>query len=354
VLAPTRELVLQIAEEARKLGSGIGVQVVSIVGGESIETQGMQLRQGCHVIVATPGRLKDCLERRYCVLQQCNYVVLDEADRMVDMGFEEDLQFILKCMEMEPLSDAQRESESAQFAAEPEEIEADLTQVRMTGRTTILYSATMPPSVEQIARTYLHRPVSVTIGSAGKAVDRIEQRCMWIPGLSGRQTRLLSDLRSCSPPAIVFCNQKKDCDALMEFLKQKHISATVLHSGKSQDIRESNLHDFRSGRKDVLVATNVAGRGIDIPGVTLVVNFDCPASIEDYTHRIGRTGRAGTSGVAVTYISEADSQIFYDLKKFLDSSPKAIYPQELRGHAASRIKPGSLVDRHGKDIRGVE
>jgi ATP-dependent RNA helicase DDX23/PRP28 len=142
--------------------------------------------------------------------------------------------------------------------------------------------------------------------------------------------------------------------SFFRFLQSKNIGATVLHSGKSQEQREANLANFRAGRHDVLVATNVAGRGIDIPGVTLVINFDAPPNIEDYTHRIGRTGRAGTSGVAVTYIGEADSAIFYDLKRFLDSSPKAIIPGELRSHAATRIKPGGLMDKHGKTVKGVE
>jgi ATP-dependent RNA helicase DDX23/PRP28 len=162
-------------------------RVVSVVGGEQIEVQGAALREGCHVVVATPGRLKDCLERRYAVLQQvpclvlvlvlvlspltvlpfvqCNYLVLDEADRMVDMGFEEDLRFILSSMQME----AREQDEDEPLPGEPDEEEADLSAVPAnTGRTTILYSATMPPSVERIARSYLQRPVSVTIGSAGK------------------------------------------------------------------------------------------------------------------------------------------------------------------------------------------
>ena len=357
VLAPTRELALQIAEEARKLGSGVGAKVVTIVGGESIEVQGTQLRTGCHIVVATPGRLRDCLERRYAVLQQCNYVVLDEADRMVDMGFEEDLKFILQSMQMEPLSAEDQLAAEALAANEPAEEEVDLADPAAFAaltRTTILYSATMPPSVERIARSYLRRPVAVAIGAQGKAVDRIEQRVFWISPGNARLQRLLQDLRAVSPPAIVFCNQKKDCDALLAHLQSRGLSATVLHSGKNQETRERNLNDFRAGRRDVLVATNVAGRGIDIPGVTLVVNFDAPPSIEDYTHRIGRTGRAGTSGVAVTYLSESDSGIFWDLRRFLEASPKASLPSELRNHPAARLKPGSLVDRHGKAIKGVE
>ena len=303
------------------------------------------------------------------MLQQCNYLVLDEADRMVEMGFEEDLKFILGCMQMVPRDPEEPEEEVGPRARwfgvshapvqedeeEEDEMEADLARLPPVDdhRTTILYSATMPPSVERIARQYLVRPVSVTIGSAGKAVDRIEQRVLWLPP-AARLARVLTDLRSCSPPAIVFCNMKKDCDALLKYLQSRGVSATVLHSGKSQEQREGNLAGFRAGRYDVLVATNVAGRGIDIPGVTLVINYDAPASIEDYTHRIGRTGRAGSSGVAVTYLSEADTSIFYDLKRFLDASPKAVVPHELRNHPAARVKPGGPTDKHGKSVKGVE
>lgn len=199
----------------------------------------------------------------------------------------------------------------------------------------------------------MQHPVTIIIGSQGKAVDRIEQRVVWIAN-GAKSSRLMQDLKQTGAPIIVFCNQRSQCDVVLKMLQGHNVAATVLHAGKSQDQREANLNAFRAGRFDVLVATNVAGRGIDIPGVAHVINYDCPLNIEDYTHRIGRTGRAGTEGLATTYINGDDSSIFYDLKRFLQSSPRASIPGDLRSHPASNVKPGSLTDKHGKAIRGVE
>ncbi|KAF2290899.1 hypothetical protein GH714_016319 [Hevea brasiliensis] len=225
VMAPTRELAQQIEDETVKFAHYLGIKVVSIVGGQSIEEQGFRIRQGCEVVIATPGRLLDCLERRYAVLNQCNYVVLDEADRMIDMGFE-------------------------------------------------------PQVVDTVA----------------KNLDRAGYR------------------------------------------------VTTLHGGKSQEQREISLEGFRTKRYNVLVATDVAGRGIDIPDVAHVINYDMPGNIEMYTHRIGRTGRAGKSGVATTFLTLYDTEVFYDLKQMLIQSNSHV-PPELAKHEASKFKPGTIPDR---------
>jgi ATP-dependent RNA helicase DDX23/PRP28 len=225
------------------------------------------------------------------VLQQCNYLVLDEADRMVDMGFEEDLKFILSQMPGgAPGDGAGGDGKDILDEDEPGDQEYALRAQRQEGkptpRTTILYSATMPPAVERIARQYLWKPVGITIGSAGKPVDRIEQRIVWVPQGGQRTSRLLNDLHTFGMPAIVFCNQRAACDSLQNLLRQNAINSTVLHAGKSQDQREASLTAFRGGKYDVLVATNVAGRGIDIPGIRLVVNYECPANIEVRKRRV--------------------------------------------------------------------
>ncbi|KAK6118193.1 hypothetical protein DH2020_048094 [Rehmannia glutinosa] len=329
VMAPTRELAQQIENETVKFAHYMGIKVVSIVGGQSIEEQGFKIRQGCHVVIATPGRLLDCLERRYVVLNQCNYVVLDEADRMVDMGFEPQVVGVLDAM---PSSNMKPENED-------EELDA-----KRIYRTTYMFSATMPPAVERLARKYLRNPVVVNIGSAGKATDLITQHVIMMRenDKMDRLKRLLDDLGD--KTAIVFFNTKKVADGVAKTLDKEGYTVTTLHSGKSQEQRQISLEGFRTKRYNVLVATDVAGRGIDIPDVAHVINHDMPNSIEAYTHRIGRTGRAGKTGVATTFLTMHDTEVFYDLKQMLIQSNSPV-PPELARHEASKFKPGSIRDR---------
>jgi ATP-dependent RNA helicase DDX23/PRP28 len=325
VLAPTRELAQQIEEETRKMCHYTGFRVVSVVGGQSIEEQGFLLRKGCEIVVATPGRLVDCVERSYAVLNQCNYVVLDEADRMIDLGFEPQVVAVLDAMP------------STNLKPENEEEELDSKKVY---RTTYMFSATMPSAVERLARKYLRRPVVVTIGTAGKATDSVTQRIIVVKE-NEKGTTLQQELEGVPFDArvIVFANTKKGCDAVARLLESLDYRVTMLHGGKTQDQREESIKGFREDKYNVLVATDVAGRGIDVPNVALVVNYDMPATIEAYTHRIGRTGRAGRKGVAVTLLTTGDAEVFYDLKKFLEES-KASVPSQLAQYEASRQKPG--------------
>jgi ATP-dependent RNA helicase DDX23/PRP28 len=329
VLAPTRELAQQIEKETYKLARYLGIRVVSIVGGQSIEEQGFKIRQGCEVVIATPGRLIDCLERRYAVLNQCNYIVLDEADRMIDMGFEPQVVGVLDAM---PCSNLKPENEDE---------ELDKKKIY---RTTYMFSATMPPAVERLARKYLRNPVVVTIGTAGKATDLITQHVIMTKESEKmyRLLRLLDELGD--KTAIVFLNTRKSADGLAKNLDKNGYNVTTLHGGKSQDQREISLAGFRTKKFNVLVATDVAGRGIDIPEVAHVINFDMPGDIEMYTHRIGRTGRAGKTGVATTFLMMSDQDVFYDLKQMLIQSNSPV-PPELARHAASKFKPGSIPDR---------
>ncbi|KAK9120269.1 hypothetical protein Scep_018362 [Stephania cephalantha] len=329
VMAPTRELAQQIEDETVKFAHYLGIKVVSIVGGQSIEEQGFKIRQGCEVVIATPGRLIDCLERRYAVLNQCNYVVLDEADRMIDMGFEPQVVGVLDAMPSSNLK--------------PENEDEELDEKRIY-RTTYMFSATMPPAVERLARKYLRNPVVVTIGTAGKATDLITQHVIMMKETEkmSRLHKLLNELGD--KTAIVFVNTKKNADNVSKALDKAGYRVTTLHGGKSQEQREISLEGFRTKRFNVLVATDVAGRGIDIPDVAHVINHDMPNQIEMYTHRIGRTGRAGKTGVATTFLTMHDTDVFYDLKQMLIQSNSPV-PPELARHEASKFKPGTIPDR---------
>jgi len=330
VLAPTRELAQQISEECDKLGKDMGVRNVSIVGGNSIEEQSFSMRAGVEVIIATPGRLFDCLERRFLVLNQCNYIVLDEADRMIDLNFEPQLVKILDTM---PSSNIK-----------PENID-DMDESTVY-RQTIMFSATMPPRVEQLAKKYLRHPVFISIGDRkGSANENVTQRVEMLT--EGRKRgRLMEILKQDEAPFIVFCNSKKGCDTLARAIEGAGFGCTVVHGSKIQEQREANLEAFKNGEVDVLVATDVVGRGIDINNVQQVINYDMPSEIEKYMHRIGRTGRAGKKGIATSFVTEADADLYYDLKNVLTGANQNV-PGELARHEASKAKPGSL-DAVGK------
>jgi ATP-dependent RNA helicase DDX23/PRP28 len=338
ILAPTRELVQQIESEARKFATPLGFTVVSIVGGHSLEEQAFALRNGAEIIVATPGRLVDCIERRLLVLSQCCYVIMDEADRMIDQGFEEPLTRILDAL---PVSNEKPDTDDAENAQ---------LMSRFVGkdryRQTMMYTATMPPLVEKIAKKYLRRPAIVTIGNAGEAVDTVVQRVEFVSGEEKRKKRLNEILQSgeFKPPIIVFVNIKRNCDTVARDIKGMGFSSVTLHGSKTQDQREAALASLRNGQTDILVATDLAGRGIDVPDVSLVVNFNMATSIESYTHRIGRTGRAGKSGVAITFLGNEDADVMYDLKQIISKSSISKVPEELRRHEAAQTKP----------IRGVK
>ncbi|EAW10368.1 mRNA splicing protein PRP28 [Aspergillus clavatus NRRL 1] len=329
VLAPTRELAQQIEIEAKKFTQPLGFNVVSIVGGHSLEEQAYSLRNGAEIIIATPGRLVDCIERRILVLSQCCYIIMDEADRMIDLGFEEPVNKILDAL---PVTNEKPDSDEAENSA---------AMRSHRYRQTMMYTATMPSAVERIARKYLRRPAIVTIGSAGEAVDTVEQRVELIAGEDKRKKRLADILSSGEfrPPIIVFVNIKRNCDAIAREIKHMGFSSVTLHGSKTQDQREAALASVRNGSTDVLVATDLAGRGIDVPDVSLVVNFNMATSIESYTHRIGRTGRAGKSGVAITFLGNEDADVMYDLKQMLMKSPISRVPEELRKHEAAQSKP---------------
>lgn len=333
IMAPSRELVLQIEAETKKFAKYCNIRSIALVGGVSIQEQGSRLHHGCEIVIATPGRLGDCIESRYLALNQCTYIVLDEADRMIDLGFEPQVNKILDAMPATNLKSTHEETVREQEGAPKGKY-----------RTTIMYSATMPVGVERLSRKFLRHPAFIIIGEIGKVVERIEQRVEWV-NEDFKFKKLMSVLNDSPPPPImIFCNMKKTCDGVAKMLEKTGWRCTTLHSGRDQQRREAALEGFREGRYDVLIATDVAGRGIDVTGVTHVINFDAPKSIEDYTHRIGRTGRAGMDGLATTFITNDNTDLMYDLKNVLEEAGYYV-PPELKNHPAAHSKPGSIPDK---------
>ena len=326
VMAPTRELAQQIEEEMRSLARYTEIRSICIIGGTSLEEQASVIRRGVEVVVATPGRLIDLLEHQYLVFNQCNYVVLDEADRMIDMGFGPQVESVLKNMdEGGNLLKATDEAEVVRQEKLAEEGKAVF-------RTTIMFSATMPPEVEDLAKKFMRFPAIVRIGDADTGKNRnITQHVYMVGSESAKRAKLEQLLAKSRPPIIVFANAKSNCDLIARQLTQGGHNVCVLHSGKSQAQREANLAGFKDGSYDILVATDVAGRGLDVDNVTHVINYDMATNIERYTHRIGRTGRAGRKGLASTMLTEDDSDMFAELVSYLQST-KADVPRELASH----------------------
>eukprot|EP01038_Epipyxis_sp_PR26KG_P005883 gene5883-8113_t len=338
VMAPTRELAQQIEEESLKLSKFTKFRTISVVGGQSIEEQGFKLRKGVEIVIGTPGRMVDCIENNYLVLNQCNYVVLDEADRMIDMGFEPQVVAVLDVM-------------GGLLKSEDEEQAELQVQTAQSGkelfRVTAMFSATMPPQVEQIARTYLRHPVLIRIGDEDTGKNkRIEQKVLFISDGQKRNT-LTEELKklSSNDKIIVFVNEKKHGDSLGYHLESLGYHIGILHGGRSQDQREETLDMFRSGKIQVLVATDVAGRGLDIPDVSNVFNYDCPSKIQNYCHRIGRTGRAGKFGIATTFLTENDTEIIIHRPHQLAKHPSAQAP------FGTRDDKGNLVGKKKDSIQ---
>ncbi|AQS59300.1 DEAD/DEAH box helicase [Desulforamulus ferrireducens] len=271
IITPTRELAIQVAEEIGKIGRFCRIRVIPIYGGQSIDRQIRSLRQGVQVVVGTPGRLLDHLRRHTLKVDRVKMVVLDEADEMLDMGFVEDIEEILRHIPSE--------------------------------RQTLLFSATMPEEILRLSRQYMTNPKYVTVSKTNLTVPQIEQVYYEVPEKYKLEAlcRLL-DVTEISQ-GIVFCRTKRGVDELVAGLQTRGYTAAALHGDLSQQQRNNVMRKFRSGDAELLVATDVAARGLDIEGVSHVINYDIPQDPEFYVHRIGRTGRAGRSGVAITIIN---------------------------------------------------
>ncbi len=285
ILAPTRELSLQIKDNLEIFTKGTHLRVVMVVGGQSINRQSDALKRGADVLVATPGRLIDLIERGDVSLEKCGYLALDEPDHMLDMGFIHSLRRIAKHI---PLK-----------------------------RQTLLFSATMPKDIEEIAETYLRDPVRVQVAPPGKPVERISQGVHFIP--TGDKARLLEDYLKKHPgeQALVFCRTKHGSDKLTKVLAGWGFRGGAIHGNRSQNQRDRILSEFKGGELDVLVATDVAARGIDIPTVRHVYNYDMPNVPENYVHRIGRTARAGASGSSISFCAPAEMGELQAIEKVL-------------------------------------
>ncbi|KAH8850551.1 putative ATP-dependent RNA helicase DDX23 [Schistosoma japonicum] len=273
IMAPTRELAQQIEEETVKFGRPLGIKTVSLIGGLSREDQALKLRMGAEIVIGTPGRLNDVLENRYMVLNQCTYIVLDEADKMIDMGFEPEVNNILTYL---PVTNEKPDNEDAEDDSKLLSNFATKHKYRQT----VMFTATMPPAVERLARSYLRRPAMVYIGSAGKPTERVEQIVYMVSEQEKRRKLLEILAAGLDPPVIIFVNQKKGADVLAKGLEKLGYSAVVLHGGKGQEQREYALASLKSGQKEILVATDVAGRGIDIKDVSMVINYDMSKTID--------------------------------------------------------------------------
>ncbi|KAI3474901.1 hypothetical protein Pfo_030212 [Paulownia fortunei] len=299
VLSPTRELATQIQDEAVKFGRSSKISCTCLYGGAPKGPQLRDLDRGVDVVVATPGRLNDILEMGRVSLHQVSYLVLDEADRMLDMGFEPQIRKIVKEVP--------------------------------SRRQTLMYTATWPKEVRRIAAELLVNPVQVNIGKVDElAANKAITQYVEVLSPMDKRRRLEQILRSQEPGSkiIIFCSTKKMCDQLAGNLTRQ-FGAAAIHGDKSQGERDHVLNQFRTGRSPVLVATDVAARGLDIKDIRVVVNYDFPTGVEDYVHRIGRTGRAGATGVAYTFFCDQDAKHASDLVKVLEGANQRV-PDEVR------------------------
>jgi len=294
VLSPTRELAMQIDEQALALGYHVGITAVSVVGGVDMRPQERALRAGAEIVVATPGRLLDHMRYGYVDYSAIEVVVLDEADRMLDMGFLPDITRILRAL--------------------PEK------------RQTLMFSATMAPLIRTLADDILRDPVVVMVG-AQKPAQGIVQSVY--PVAQERKARLLTTLlrQEAMRSVLVFVKRKREADQLARTVSRSGVPATSIHSDRAQVDRIAALEGFRRGQFPVLVATDVAARGIDVEGISPVVNFDVPFSPDDYIHRGGRTARAGAVGEVITFVSPADEERLRDIEKAIgEILPRVVLP----------------------------
>jgi ATP-dependent RNA helicase DeaD len=276
VLTPTRELCIQVTQALRAYAEHLEVEIVAVFGGAPIKSQQSQLRAGAHVVVATVGRMMDLMSRRSLVLTSARYVVLDEADEMLDLGFIEDVEKILR---MCP-----------------------------SGRQTALFSATMPPPIKRLAEGYMYDPTTIKITPKKLTVDAIAQAFVEVPARE-KASRLVELLKTEDPEqAIIFCRTKIGASKLDKALRDKGLDVKALHGDMSQGARDGVMISFKDHRVKLLVATDIAARGLDIEHVTHVINYDVPASSEVYVHRIGRTGRVGRTGRAITLVTPAQRE----------------------------------------------
>ena len=326
VLLPTRELAVQVAEQVKLYAKYTNLNCAVVFGGMDMKPQTLELKKGVEVLVATPGRLLDHIEAKNTVLNQVEYVVLDEADRMLDIGFLPDLQRILSYLPKQ--------------------------------RITLLFSATFSPEIKRLASSFLQDPVTIEVARSNATASTVEQH-FYSVGADDKRRALHQILKARGmKQAFVFVNSKLGCAKLARSLEREGLKTTALHGDKSQDERLKALESFKSGEVDLLVCTDVAARGLDIKDVPAVFNFDVPFNAEDYIHRIGRTGRAGASGLAVSFVASSDQRLVADIEKLIKTKIE-IEPLEFeedtpRISEQGRINDGRRMYREGDEGRAPE
>ena len=286
IICPTRELATQVMETVLKLNiREIGIGNALLIGGESMQKQLRQLKKGARIIVGTPGRINDHIERKSLNLSRVNYLVLDETDRMLDMGFTPQIEVILKFIPKD--------------------------------HQTLLFSATLPENILKISQKYLNNPERVSVGSLSTPIEKIKQETFQITA-DKKYHELINQLVERSGSILVFVKTKHSADKIVKRLKYDGHKADAIHGNLRQSKRDRVIRGFRNGNSRILIATDVAARGLDIPVIKHVINYDLPQVPEDYIHRIGRTGRAGKDGSALTFLTNNDRSMWRSIQKLID------------------------------------
>jgi len=295
VLSPTRELAQQIYRECRKFLYCTGLRAVCVYGGSDSRHQHRELELGVAILVATPGRLVDFLNRNKISLYVCKFTVLDEADRMLDLGFEPQIQEILEAFDM------------------PNE------------RQTMMFSATFPVEIQKLAQKYLTKYIFLAVGRVGSATETITQELTKANGRDQKLELLMDLLPRCDGLTLVFVATRREAENIEYFLRSESVNAESIHGNRNQSERERALKAFRDGRSPILIATDVAARGLDVPNVKWVINYDLPSTIDSYIHRIGRTGRCGNTGTAISFVGNKENKnVIRDLLSILKESKQAV------------------------------
>lgn len=319
VLVPTRELAAQVEESLRAFANAVSFRTIVIIGGASMRNQINDIRQKPRIVVATPGRLNDHLEQGTITLRGVTTLVLDEADQMLDMGFMPQIERILSHIPAE--------------------------------RQTLLFSATMPPEITKLAARHMKMPLRVEVAPAGTAAENVEQEMIFV-AKADKLTLLQHLLSETKGRVLVFSRTKHGASKMAKALMAAGYTAAEIHANRSLGQRKAALEGFKSGKHRVLVATDIAARGIHVTGVELVVNFDLPDDSSDYVHRIGRTARAGTSGKAISFASPDQARDVSDIERLIRTSikrgslPKHIQAPAVASHA-SKSSPGPKFNRRG-------
>jgi ATP-dependent RNA helicase DeaD len=319
VLVPTRELAVQVKDEIVKLSEGRRVHCVAVYGGKPIRQQIEKLRRGAQVIVGTPGRVLDHLARGTVDFSKLRFVVLDEADRMLDIGFRPDIERILK-------------------------------RCPTTGRQTLLLSATVPPPIAKLAERYMHDAQTVNFSPKDIAVETIEQFYFTVDPERKFDLLLRLLIREEPQQAIIFCRTKRGTEKIFQRLSKKLKDVACIHGDMNQGARDRVMAGFRAGKVKVLVATDVVGRGIDVSGISHIINYDIPSFCDDYVHRVGRTGRMGREGVAYTFVAPDEGSELTRIEERINRLLKRDEMKDFEFRARERI--GAETTGDGEESRG--